>query len=70
MSKHEKRFWSSWIFLGQSDFKQGLLGVSDGKNLPAMQETRVQSTPLVLPGEVHGQGACQARVHGVTKRRT
>ena len=70
MSKHEERFWSSWVFLGQSDFKQGLLGVSDGKNIPAMQETQVQSTPLVLPREFHGQGAFQATVHGVTKRWT
>ena len=35
-----------------------------------MQETWVQSTPLVLPGEFHGQGACQATVHGFTKRWT
>ena len=70
MSKHEERSWSSWVFLGQSDFKQGLLGVSDGKNIPAMQETQVQSTPLVLPREFHGQGAFQATVHGVTKRWT
>ena len=50
------------------------------KNLPPMQETRVQSlgredpvkkematTPVFLPGESHGQGAWQATVHGVSK---
>ena len=81
MSKHEKRFWSSWIFLGQSDFKQGLLGVSDGKNLPAMQETCILSLgwedPLEEGMTTHSsilawrvlmdRGVCLATVHRVTK---
>ena len=40
------------------------------KNLPAMQETWVQSlllTPVFLPGEFHGQRTWQATVHGVVK---
>ena len=50
------------------------------KNLPAVQETQVQSlgqedplekewqpTPVFLPGEFHGQGAWRASVHGVAK---
>ena len=52
------------------------------KNLPAMQETQVQSlgqglkipwrrkwqsTPVLLPGKSHGQGAWQAMVYGIAK---
>ena len=52
------------------------------KNLPAMQETQVQSlgqelkipwrrkwqpTPVFLPGKSHGQGAWQAMVHGIAE---
>ena len=53
------------------------------KNLPAMQETRIQSLdredPLekeraahssILPEEFHGQRSWQAIVHGVTKNLT
>ena len=48
------------------------------KNLPAVQETQVQSlgqedvlekgmvpTPVFLPGECHGQRSLEATVHGV-----
>ena len=54
------------------------------KNLPAMQETRVQSlsqedplekemakpTPVFLPGESHGPRSLAATVHGITKSQT
>ena len=45
------------------------------KNLPAMQETRVQSLgmkdPECLPGESMGRGgAWRATVHGVAKSQT
>ena len=53
------------------------------KNLPAMQETRVQSlgqeipcrrkwqpTLVFLPGEFHGQRSLAVTIHGVTKRWT
>ena len=58
---------------------------SSVKNLPAMQEvqdTRVRSpgredaleawqpTPMLLPGESHGQRSRWAAAHGVTKRWT
>ena len=53
------------------------------KNLPAMQETQVQSvgqedpwrrewlpTPVFLHGESHGQRSWRATAHGVTKSQT
>ena len=45
------------------------------KNLPAMQETQVQSlekdpTPVFLPREFHGQRSLVAIVHRVAKSRT
>ena len=53
------------------------------KNLPAMQETQVQSvgqedpwrrewlpTPVFLPGESHGQRSWRATVYGVPKSQT
>ena len=53
------------------------------KNLPAMQETQVQSLgqedplekemtthPVFLPGEFHDRGAHSATVHGVAKSQT
>ena len=53
------------------------------KNLPTVQETRVWSlgwkipwrrewlpTPVVLPGESHGQRSLQAVVHGVARSQT
>ena len=53
------------------------------KNLPAMQETQVQSLgqedplekemtthPVFLPGEFHDRGAWQAIAHGVAKSQT
>ena len=57
-------------------------GLAD-KNLPAMQETQVQSLgqedplekemtthPVFLPGEFHDRGAHSATVHGVAKSQT
>ena len=54
-----------------------------GKNLPAVQETWVQSlgredpqrrewlpTPVFLPGEFYGQRRVRATVHEVAKRQT
>ena len=53
------------------------------KNLPAMQETQIQSlgqeeslekgmapTPVFLPGEPRGQRTWQIIVNGITKSRT
>ena len=53
------------------------------KNLPAMQETQVQSLvqegpqrrkwqyiPVFFPGELHGQRSLAATIHGVTKSQT
>ena len=58
-------------------------GESDVKNLPAMQETQVQSldqedpleegkatTPVFLQGELHGQRSPEATAHSVTKSQT
>ena len=47
-------------YLRMSTQNWGVPGSSDVKNLPAMQETWVQSreqlpTPVFLPGEFHGQ---------------
>ena len=50
--------------------KRASLVAQTVKNLSAMQETRVQSlllTPVLLPGEFHGQRTWQATVHGVVK---
>jgi len=61
---------------------EGFAGESDVKNLPAMQETQVQSlgqedpleegkatTPVFLQGELHGQRSPEATGHSVTKSR-
>ena len=58
---------------------QGFTGDSDGKNLPAVQETQVQSLGRDVPLEKGmasclenpmDRGAWQATIHGVAKIRT
>ena len=61
---------------------QASLAAQTVKNLPAMQETWIQSLgqdllekewqpmPVFLLGEFHGQRSLAATVHGVTKSRT
>ena len=56
-------------------FVGALLVAQTVKNLPAMQETQVQSlekdpTPVFLPREFHGQRSLVAIVHRVAKSRT
>ena len=61
----------------------GFSGGSDGKNLPAVQETQVQPqvrkilwrrewqpTPIFLPGEFHGQRSLKGYSLGATKSQT
>ena len=59
------------------------LVAQSAKNLPAMQDTQVQipwdrkipwrrkwhPTPVLLPGEFHGQRSWQAAVHGIARVR-
>ena len=45
----------------------GLIGIN---YMQALWRRKWQPTPVYLPGELHGQTAWQAAVHGVAKSQT